>query len=95
MLLGDFVIGTQSFFNNGGTITTCIAIFVPINFKKDVQDFFVDVYGDIDNIIKVDFLGSFRNLHFGFTFFVVDSTDYEGHSYCTSALEGKAFLLAA
>jgi hypothetical protein len=55
----------------------------------------MNVHRDIDNVIQVDFLGRSRNLHNGFSFLRFDSTGYELlNSYCTSALEGEAFLLA-
>jgi hypothetical protein len=69
---------------------------VAVDFKEKTQGILVNVHGDIDNIIQVDFLGSPDNLHNGFSFCGVDSTGYEpAYSYCTSALEGEAFLLAA
>ena len=34
-----------------------------MTFYESIKDVFVDIHGDIDNIIEVDFLGSTRNLH--------------------------------
>jgi hypothetical protein len=96
MLLGNVVIRTQSFFDNRSSVVALIGIFPAIDFKEKTQGVFVDVHRDIDNIIVVDFLGSLDNLNNGFSFLVIDSTGYEpSNSYCTSSLEGEAFLLAA
>jgi hypothetical protein len=92
----DFMIGTQPLFDHRGSVSACVGKLLAIDFEKEAQSVFVDVHGDIDNIIEVDFLGSTGNFHNGFSFFVVDSTGYEStNSYCTSSFEGEAFLLAA
>jgi hypothetical protein len=96
MLHCDFMIGEQSFPDDGSSVAAGIGKLFAIDFKEKTQSILVNVHGDIDNIIEVDFLGGLRNFHNGFSFFCFDSTGYEpAYSYCTSDLEGEAFLLAA
>lgn len=95
MIDGNFIIGEQPLLDNGCAVPAGIRKLFASDFKEKTQGVFVNIHGDVDNIIEVDFLGSLRNLHNGFSF-CVDSTGYEIQpSYCTSALEGEAFLLAA
>jgi hypothetical protein len=95
MVHGDAVIGEQSFLNRCCSVTAGIGKLFTIDFKEKTQRVFVDVHRDIDNIIKIDFPGNLRNFHSSFSF-DVDSTGCDRQkSYCPSAFEGEAFLLAA
>jgi hypothetical protein len=96
MLLGNVVIRDQPFFDDSSTVATGVGELFSVNFKKEAKRLLVNIHGDIDNIIELDFVGSTRNLHLGFSLLCVDSTGYEpAYSYCTSDMEGEAFLLAA
>jgi hypothetical protein len=95
MLNSDVVIGSEPLLNNRCTVSGDIRKLFAIDCKEKTQSIFVNIHRDIDNIIEVDFLGSLRNLHNGFSFWV-DSIGCEIQpSHCTSAFEGEAFLLAA
>ena len=95
-LHSNLMIGQELLLDDASPVTAGIRKFLAVNFKEKTKGVFVNVHGDVDNIIKVDFLGSTRNLHNGFSFFYVDSTGCEIQpSHCTSDIEGEAFLLAA
>lgn len=96
VLHGYFLIRGQSLLNGGSSIAAGVGKLHAVDLKEKTQGVFMNVHRDIDNVIQVDFLGRSRNLHNGFSFLGFDSTGYELlNSYCTSALEGEAFLLAA
>ena len=96
IFLGDIVITVQPFLDESGAVAAFVAELFAVDFKEETQSVLVDVHGDIDNVIEVDFLGSAGNFHSGFSFCGVDSTGCERQpSYCTSASEGEAFLFAA
>lgn len=95
MVHGDVVIGEQSFLNHCCSVAAGIGKLFTIDFKEKTQRVFVDVHRDIDNIIKVDFPGNLRNFHSSFSFDVDSTGCNRQKSYCTSAFEGEAFLLAA
>ena len=96
VLHGYLLVGGQSLLDGGRSVAAGVRELLAVDLKEKTQGVFVDIHRDIDNVIQVDFLGRSRNLHNGFSFLRFDSTGYELHnSYCTSALEGEAFLLAA
>jgi hypothetical protein len=96
VLHGYLLVGGQFLLNRGSSITAGVGELLAVDLKEKTQGVFMNVHRDIDNVIQVDFLGRSRNLHNGFSFLRFDSTGYELlNSYCTSALEGEAFLLAA
>ena len=95
MVYGDVVIGEQSFLDHCCPVAAGVGKLFTIDFKEKTQHISVDVHRDIDNIIKVDFPGNVRNFHSSFSF-DVDSTGCDRQkSYCTSVVEGEAFLLTA
>jgi len=49
-------------FNDRSSIATLIGILPAIHFKEKIKDVFVDVHGDIDNIIQIDFWGNASNI---------------------------------
>jgi hypothetical protein len=93
---GDVMIAKQALFDDGGAVAASVGEFLAVDFEEKTQGVLVDVHRDIDNVIEVDFLGSTRNLHKGFSFLGLDSAGCERQpSYCTSDLEGEAFFFAA
>ena len=70
MFHGDFMIVEKPLFDNGRAVPTGVGKLLAVDFKEKTQGVFVNIHGDIDNIIEVDFLCSMCNLHNSFSFSV-------------------------
>jgi hypothetical protein len=95
VFFGNGKIGEQSLLNNSCAVGAGIEKLIAIDFKEKTQRVSVDIHGYINNSIEVDFLGSSRNLHNGFSFGFDSISCERQYSHCTSTLKGEALLLAA
>lgn len=93
---GNFEVVPKLFLDDSSPVPAGVGELLTVDFKEKAEGVFVNIHGDIDNIIQVDFLGSACNFHGGFSSLCVDSTGYERNTHIVHRhLQGEAFLLAA